>query len=369
MHKKLRQQLEQARSESGEATDLDRLLKLVDEFYCEQDKERLKAERTIQMISDNLADLGEEIRETRDNRLQAILDNVKDAIFTLNEDGSIRIFNPTGERIFGFSEDELRGRSLELLIPEARGRVEKFLTELAALSGTMTNDLMTCETQGKRKNGELFSAELAISETLLRKKKIYVGCLRDISQRKEIEKALRTSEARFRSLVENAPEAIVVLDNVKDAIFTLNEDGSIRIFNPTGERIFGFSEDELRGRSLELLIPEARGRVEKFLTELAALSGTMTNDLMTCETQGKRKNGELFSAELAISETLLRKKKIYVGCLRDISQRKEIEKALRTSEARFRSLVENAPADIAQAADIDFLLSQTTDGTSAQRKR
>ena len=212
VHKKLRQQLEQARSESGEATDLDRLLKLVDEFYCEQDKERLKAERTIQMISDNLADLGEEIRETRDNRLQAILDNVKDAIFTLNEDGTIRIFNPTGERIFGFSEDELRGRSLELLIPEARGRVEKFLTELAALSSTMTNDLMTCETQGKRKNGELFSAELAISETLLRKKKIYVGCLRDISKRKETEKALRTSEARFRSLVENAPEAIVVLD-------------------------------------------------------------------------------------------------------------------------------------------------------------
>ena len=111
VHKKLRQQLEKARSESGEATDLDQLLKLVDEFYCEQDKERLKAERTIQMISDNLADLGEEIRETRDNRLQAILDNVKDAIFTLNEDGSIRIFNPTGERIFGFSEDEVRGRA------------------------------------------------------------------------------------------------------------------------------------------------------------------------------------------------------------------------------------------------------------------
>ena len=122
VHKKLRQQLEQARSESGESTDLDQLLALVDEYYCVQDKERLKAEHTIQMISDNLADLGEEIRETRDNRLQAILDNVKDAIFTLNEDGSIRIFNPTGERIFGFSEDELRGRSLELLIPEEIGR-------------------------------------------------------------------------------------------------------------------------------------------------------------------------------------------------------------------------------------------------------
>ena len=179
MHKKLRLQLEQARGESGDATDLDQLLALVDEFYCEQDVEREKAERTIRMISDNLAALGEEIRETRDNRLQAILDNVKDAIFTLNEDGSIRIFNPTGERIFGFSEDELRGRSLELLIPEARGRVVEFLSELAALSGTMTgDDLVSWETQGKRKNGNLFSAELAISETILKKKKIFVGCLR-----------------------------------------------------------------------------------------------------------------------------------------------------------------------------------------------
>ncbi len=244
MHRKLRQQLEQARSKGGDATDLDHLLALVDEVYCDQDKERLKAEHTIQMISDNLAALGEEIRETRDNRLQAILDNVKDAIFTLNEDGSIRIFNPTGERIFGFSEDELRGRSLELLIPEARGRVAEFLAELAALSSTITNDSVTCETQGKRKNGELFSAELAISETMLKKKKIYVGCLRDISQRKEIEKALRTSEARFRSLVENAPEAIFVLDLDESKFIDVNEN-AIKLFRMSREDLLEIGPAQL----------------------------------------------------------------------------------------------------------------------------
>ena len=298
MHKKLRQQLEQARSKSGHSTDLDQLLALVDEFYCEQDEERQKAEHTIQMISDNLAALGEEIRETRDNRLQAILDNVKDAIFTLNEDGSIRIFNPTGERIFGFSEDELRGRSLELLIPEARGRVVQFLTELAAQSTTLTNDLVSCETQGKRKNGELFSAELAVSETTLKKQKIYVCCLRDISKRKEIEKALRTSEARFRSLVENAPEAIVVLD-LDDVKFVDVNENAVKLFRMSREDLLEIGPAQLSppvqpdGRSsFELVAEKLEDVKEGSPTEFEWTHRDAEGNDLQCEVRLSRLPGE-----------------------------------------------------------------------------
>ena len=356
VHKKLRQQLEQARSESGEATDLDRLLKLVDEFYCEQDKERLKAERTIQMISDNLADLGEEIRETRDNRLQAILDNVKDAIFTLNEDGTIRIFNPTGERIFGFSEDELRGRSLELLIPEARGRVEKFLTELAALSSTMTNDLMTCETQGKRKNGELFSAELAISETLLRKKKIYVGCLRDISKRKETEKALRTSEARFRSLVENAPEAIVVLD-IDEAKFIDVNENAIKLFKMNREDLLEIGPAQLSPP----VQPDGRSSFELIAEKLESVKEGAPIEF---EWTHRDAEGNDLQCEVRFSYLPGEDRRLIRGSISDISVRKRAQLIAQGEKKVLERMAAGAPLSLVLAT-ICLAMERVTPGVMA----
>ncbi|MCZ6560905.1 MAG: PAS domain S-box protein [Gammaproteobacteria bacterium] len=356
MHKKLRLQLEQARGESGDATDLDQLLALVDEFYCEQDKERDKAERTIQMISDNLAALGEEIREARDNRLQAILDNVKDAIFTLDEDGSIRIFNPTGERIFGFSEDELRGRSLELLIPEARGRVSEFLSELAALSNTMTNDLLSWETQGKRKNGDLFSAELAISETTLKKKKVFIGCLRDISQRKEIEKALRTSEARFRSLVENAPEAIVVLD-LDEVKFVDANENAVKLFKMSREDLLEIGPAQLSPP----VQPDGRSSFE---TVAEKLDEAKTRGQTEFEWTHRDAEGNDLQCEVRLSRLPGEDRNLVRGSISDITVRKRAELIAQGEKKVLERMASGAPLSLVLAT-ICLAMERVTSGIMA----
>jgi len=118
----LERQLAEARWRGGDL-DLDKLLKIINAHYDRIDSERRGIVRSMQLMSDEAHALTREIREQNATNLQAILDNVKDAIITVDSVGHIESFNHTGERIFGYSTAELLGRSLGFLLAdlEARG--------------------------------------------------------------------------------------------------------------------------------------------------------------------------------------------------------------------------------------------------------
>jgi PAS domain S-box-containing protein len=202
-----------AESQSGQP-DLTRLLELVSRRYDAIDEERRGIVRSMQLMSDEAQALTREIREQTASQLQAILDHIKDAIITVDEGGHIEMFNPTGERVFGYSQAEVLGFTLDQLIPEAaeQGGVREFLERLAARLDDTHVDLAAHETWGLSKDGAKFAAEIAVSEARVQRRRVYVVCLRDITDRRNSEQAMRDSEARYRTLVENAPEAIVVLD-------------------------------------------------------------------------------------------------------------------------------------------------------------
>jgi diguanylate cyclase (GGDEF)-like protein/PAS domain S-box-containing protein len=230
MHRLLEQQIRDATSPGGHV-DLKRLARAVAATYERVDEERRGIVRSMQMMSDEATALTRELRESTASQLQAILDHVKDAIITVDATGHIETINPTGQRIFGYSDADIVGRPLDYVLPEAGAElaITDYLDRLAARLDDTTTDLAPHATRGRRSGGAEFDAEWSVSRTRLNRRTVYVVCARDTSERRQAEAALRESEARYRVLVEHAPEVIVVHD-VDTGRFVDVNDNAVRFF-------------------------------------------------------------------------------------------------------------------------------------------
>src|SRR6188474_1763369 len=117
MHRLLDRQIKEATRPDGEL-DLGKLLAAVSGCYIRTDEERRGIVRSMQLMSDEATALTRELKESTASQLQAILDHVKDAIVTVDEHGHVATINITGQRIFGYAETDLIGRSVRLLLPQ-----------------------------------------------------------------------------------------------------------------------------------------------------------------------------------------------------------------------------------------------------------
>ena len=245
LHPLLKQQFDEARQDSGQL-DLRRLLHSISAAYADWDDERRGVVRSMRLLADETSAFTREVRESAAVQLQAILDHVKDAILTVDETGRIETLNTTGERVFGYAERDVRGQKLDLLIPalSRRPRLVEALEEFATRLDDTQVDLAPRETKGRHRDGTLFDAEIGVSKVNLDKREVFIVCLRDTTERKSAEAALRDSEARYRTIVENAPEAIVVLDVDLEHFVECNEN-AVRIFKMTREEILATDPAQL----------------------------------------------------------------------------------------------------------------------------
>lgn len=239
LHVQLRSQLKELRLRSGSTTpDLAALLRLVSAHYEAIDEERRGIVQSMRLMADEARALAREAREQSSEHLQVILDHIKDVVLTVDEDGVIQTFNPTGERVFGYVEAEVVGQRIDTLIPNiaTHESITQALHRLAASSGDTHLDLAGRESWAQRKDGEFFPAEIAVSKARLSRREMFVVCLRDVTDRRESEQAVRESEARYRLLVDHAPEAIVVFDMDAGRFVDVNENA---------EKLFGLGREQL----------------------------------------------------------------------------------------------------------------------------
>jgi PAS domain S-box-containing protein len=150
------------------------------------------------------------------------------------------------------------------------------------------------------------------------------GISRDITTRKQAEEALRVSERRYRQLTEGTRDAIVVG----------NEQGLITLFNPAAQKAFGYTEDEVLGQPLTMLMPEQyhaahRGGLARYLqTREPRLVGR------TLELEGRRKNGQVFPLELSLCAVELPEGITFMGTIRDITERRRAAAERQRMQAR-----------------------------------
>jgi diguanylate cyclase (GGDEF)-like protein/PAS domain S-box-containing protein len=336
LHPLLQSQLRELRARvTGGRVSAHELLEMLSRYYDTIDDERRAMVRSMQLMSDEARSLGVEIAEQGAAQLQVILDHIKDVVITANHEGIIDRANPMTERVFAYPPGELPGLRIDKLLPgiAESGSIAEGLGRLADSSDTFRGMRVTPEVTARRSDGALFPAEIAVSRARHGRNDVFVICLRDISERHATQQALRDSEMRYRSLVDNAPEAIVVIDPQSRGFLEANEP-ALRLFKTTREQLLAM---DLNAVSSDMQPDGQRTSAPRRYLERAAAGESQVFEWMHRDSSGRDIPCEVRLVRLQGGPTPLVR-----ASITDISERKRSEVIIENERAFFALLASNA---------------------------
>ena len=247
----------------------------------------------------------------------ALAEFAPDATVIVDGAGRIAFVNSHAERMFGYAAGELIGQSIDVLVPEAQREAHaRYRSEYAAAPRTreMGSGLVL---EGRRKDGTTLPVEISLSPLSKPEGAFVVAAIRDITERRRIQQALRLSEERFRRLTSE----------VKDyAIFMLDPDGNVQTWNEGAHRIKGYAPNEIIGRHFSCFYLQEeidRGKPAELLA--TALRQGRVED----ESWRVRKDGSRFWAHVAITPVHDDSGKLlgFTKVTRDITERKRLRES------------------------------------------
>ena len=265
-------------------------------------------------------------------RYEHFFESAPDGYLVTDAHGVIEEANSAAATLLGRDRKALVGKPLAVLIAEEQQRL--FRTHLSRLQEGRADRLVDWEVCLQRHDGT--TVAVGLSAAVVRGPRRQVTglrwLLRDISERKRHEAALRNSEARLRAIVDTAT----------DGIITIDEQGTVQSFNAAAARLFGYAAEEVVGQNVKLLMPaEYRDHHDEYISNYLR-TGERKIIGIGREVAGQRRDGTRFPLDLAVSEVRLGERRLFTGIVRDITARKEAEEALRRERDFAKSLVETA---------------------------
>jgi|CXWL01.1.fsa_nt_gi diguanylate cyclase (GGDEF)-like protein/PAS domain S-box-containing protein len=263
-------------------------------------------------------------------RYRQLFETANDIIYVHDLEGNFISINQAAERIFGYTREEALAMNMtSITAPEHVSLVKKQLSKKLNGNASQTVYEVDClKSDGSR-------ATLEVNSSVITKdgQPIAIqGIARDITERKAAEQALRESEAQFRTLAETA----------SDAIITIDDSGIISFINAGAEKMFGYTEEEMLGNNITMLMPEEMRPRHNVGFSRFLETGKRNITWKSVELPGMRKDGRKIQLDLSFAEYNKAGRRCFTSVIRDITERKDAEEAMRKNEERYRDLFENA---------------------------
>ena len=281
---------------------------------------RMKALETLVNVQESMA-LRQTLELEKNSqelvRFKFLVDHVNDSMYFLDREGSILYINDTACHRLGYTEAELMALKIFHISPDYS--LARFQ---ANFDTVQTGVIPAFETYHHRKDGSFYPVEYLLSGIRFREKGYMLAIVRDITDRKQAEQGRLTQQRLYRAVAEGALDAIVVANAKAEA----------QLFNPAAQKMFGYSEAEIIGQSVSVLMPEElRGQhVTSLLRYVESRIPTIIG--RTIETTARRKNGDRFPVDIALSSVELPEGLILMASIRDLSERQKMQARVSQAE-------------------------------------
>ncbi|PSJ38576.1 PAS domain S-box protein [Allosphingosinicella deserti] len=235
------------------------------------------------------------------------------AIFMVDPEGSIGSWNSGAERVFGWREEEVLGRPSAMFTAEEEGaRRARDALDQARAEGRYSDEAWYL-----RADGSEFLADATITP-LWRENGVlrgYATIVHDVTDRRAAERNLEKREQHLQSILATVPDAMIVID----------EKGIMISFSAAAEKLFGYSEREMVGRNVSLLMPSPdRERHDAYLERYLATGDAHIIGIGRIVT-GLRADGSTFPMKLSVGEALTDDQRLFTGFVQDLTERKDFE--------------------------------------------
>ena len=265
-----------------------------------------------------------------------------EGVTVTDEDGFIMYTNPAFDAMFGYQSGELFGQDVTVL-NDYPGEEWASLTR-NIIEALETTGFWAGEIRNRRKDGTPFYSYARVSVLEIAGKQCWIGVQEDITERRQVEEALRQSEASYRVVTEGSLAGVYVI-----------QDGKFRYVNPVLAQAFGYTPDELIDRlgPSDLVAPEDRDRIAGNVERRLAGEGLPSRSYF----KGLCQDGSVIHVETMSRQVEYQGRPAVMGTLLDVTERRLAEEALKASEEKYRTIfgAVNDAIVVIEPATGDFL--------------
>jgi two-component system, cell cycle sensor histidine kinase and response regulator CckA len=260
---------------------------------------------------------------------------VPDAMVAVDQAGVIVQINSQTERLFGYTEGELVGQRIEVLVPAAKREMHQRHREHFAEKPETRRMGAQLDLYGRRKDSSEFPVEISLSPVSTESGMLVLSAIRDVSERKRMEEELKKAQqgltaAKDRELRESQSRLALIVDSSQDAIIAKDLEGLITSWNKGAEDIYGYSASEAIGKSISIIAPsDHQDEVWQILSKIRG--GERVEHF---ETVRVRKDGKRINVSISVSPIIDANGEIVGASViaRDVSEQKRSEELLRQAQ-------------------------------------